>query len=360
MIIVDAHEDLAWNALSFGRDYIQPVARTRAREIGTLVPEQVGQAMLGWPDWLEGNVGVVFATLYASVCRKQTGYRRTECFNTVEEAHRLYRAQLDFYHHWAAQHADKIYLITSRAQLEDGLARWAAAPPDKQRVGLVLLMEGAAGIRQPEELPEWYAGGVRLIGPAWAATQYAGAAGEPGPFTPAGRALLAQMARLGVILDLSHLAQEAVEEALADYPGPIVATHCNARALLPDNAPQRHLPDTTIRQVAVREGVIGIVLPIDFVKNGVKLTNDRRLVSLDDVADHIDHMAQLVGHTRHLGLGSDFDGGFGLEQSPAGFNSIADLGRIGGVLARRGYSPTDIDGILGGNWLNLLRRTLPE
>jgi membrane dipeptidase len=67
-----------------------------------------------------------------------------------------------------------------------------------------------------------------------------------------------------------------------------------------------------------------------------------------------------VGHTRHIGLGSDFDGGFGLADVPTDFESIADLGKIGEALAQRGYAPADIEGIMGGNWLKLLQRTLPE
>ncbi len=66
MMIVDAHEDLAWNMVAFGRDYTQSVAQTRAREASTPIPGYVGEAMLGWPDWIQGGVGLVFATLYAT------------------------------------------------------------------------------------------------------------------------------------------------------------------------------------------------------------------------------------------------------------------------------------------------------
>lgn len=359
MIIIDAHEDLAWNMLSFGRDYTQSVAQTRARESATGIPGQVGQAMLGWPDWPAGNVGVIFATLYACPARRRAGKLFTQCYNTPAQAHRLYQAQLQLYHRLVARHPDKFYLITSRAGLEAGLARWQTAPPDRRQVGLVLLMEGADGIRRPSEVGEWFAGGVRIVGPAWAATRYAGGTGEPGPFTAAGRALLAEMAKAGMILDLSHLAGESVEQALDSYPGPLVASHSNASALLPDNSPERHLSDSTIRQIARRQGVIGVVLPIDFVKNGVKLAGPREQVLLDDVAAHIDHMCQLVGHVRHIGLGTDLDGGFGLEHTPVGLNSVSDLPRLGEALDKRGYTAGEIEAILGGNWLNLLRRALP-
>jgi membrane dipeptidase len=258
------------------------------------------------------------------------------------------------------RHADKFYLITSRAELERGFTEWAAALPEQRRVGLILLMEGADGVRQPEELAYWFEQGVRIIGPAWTGTQYAGGTGEPGPFTPAGRVLLQVMAQLGLILDLSHLTDEGVEEALASYPGPIMASHSNARVLLLSNQPERHLSDQTIRGLAERQGVIGVVLPNDFVKNGITLADPKSKVTLADVAAHIDHMSRLVGHTNHIGLGSDLDGGFGREHVPTGLDSVADLPRLGETLAERGYSPSQVEAIMGGNWLSFLRRVLPE
>jgi membrane dipeptidase len=359
MIIVDAHEDIAWNKANYNRDYTQSVAQTRDREKDSSVPKTVGQTMLGWPDWIKGNVGVVFATLYVSPCRHH--YGGGMCYHDEFEAHRFYREQLQFYHQLVAEHPDKFYLIKSRADLETGLSVWEQTAPTQRRVGLVVLMEGAEAVRHPAELADWVERGVRIIGPAWSGTRYAGGTGEPGPFTALGRDLLAEMARLGVILDISHLTDEGMLEAVSDYPGPLLASHCNARALIPDNDTGfRHLPDTVISRVAARDGVIGIVLPNDFVKNGAKLTDPKAWVTLDDVVNHIDHMSQLVGHTRCIGLGSDFDGGFGLEHAPAELCSVADLPRFEEALTRRGYSAAEIEGILGGNWLNLLRKALPQ
>jgi membrane dipeptidase len=359
MLIVDAHEDIAWNMLAFGRDYTRSVAQTRADEVDTPIPGRVGQAMLGWPDWLHGQVGVIFATLYACPSRRAGKYSSLS-YATAEQAHQLYQRQLRLYHDLIDRQSDKFYLITCRANLAAGLEQWSAAPPARRRIGLVLLMEGADGVSQPAELPRWFDQGLRVIGPAWNGTRYAGGTGEPGPFTGLGKELLARMAELGMILDLSHLTDEGVDEALAHYPGPIIASHSNARALLPHNTPERHLSNQAIRRLAERQGVIGVVLPQDFVKDKVKLGSPRQLATLDDVVDHIDYMSQLVGHCRHLGVGSDLDGGFGLEHSPEGLDSIADLPRLAEALDRRGYSGADIEAILGGNWLNFLRRALPE
>lgn len=362
MIVVDAHEDIAMNILLYGRDYSRSVADTRQREAGTAIPQRGGVAMLGWPEWLTGRVAVVFATLYVSPARYREGPWDTQCYANKAQAHRLYWQQVHTYQQLAAAHPDKFYLIRSRADLEQGLAPWQNGNSTGRRVGLVLLMEGADGILQPSELPDWHAAGLRIIGPAWDATRYAGGTQHPGPLTNAGRELLRQMARLGMTLDLSHMTDAGVDEALDTYSGPIIASHSNARALLPNAPqPQRHLRAETIRRIAGRGGVIGVVLLQSFLGDGgIPFKDLRRQLPLETVIAQIDYSCQLVGHTRHIGLGSDMDGSFGQERTPFGLDSVADLTVIGEELSKRGYSAADIEGIMGGNWLNLLRRTLPD
>ena len=80
-------------------------------------------------------------------------------------------------------------------------------------------------------------------------------------------------------------------------------------------------------------------------------------VSLEHVVDHIDHVCQLAGNTRHSGIGTDLDGGYGLEQSPADLDTIADLQRLPAMFAARGYSEDDIAAILHGNFVRFLRET---
>jgi membrane dipeptidase len=79
-------------------------------------------------------------------------------------------------------------------------------------------------------------------------------------------------------------------------------------------------------------------------------------VRLANVVDHIDHICQLAGDCRHVGIGSDLDGGFGREQSPADIDTISDLQLLVGLLHERGYSEADSESILHGNWLRWLRR----
>lgn len=360
MLVVDAHEDLAWNMLTFQRDYLRPVAETRRLEIGSEAVQQNGETCIGYPEWVAGNVAIVFATLFVAPRRSTLSATKGEnSYSTSDEAYDLYSQQLDAYHTWVANHPDHLALIHTRSDLEQVLTTWSDGYEGPRKVGLVVLMEGADGVRTPTEVEHWKKQGVRLIGPAWNRTHYVGGTGEPGGFTDSGIVFLQEMANHNLILDLSHLADEAVPQAFDHFPGMIVATHANARALLPSaRFPERHLTDTAIKGVAERNGVVGIVLANFFLRDGYGRDSHRTDVTLEHIAAHIDHMAQLVGHTDHIGIGSDFDGGFGLSRIPTGIDSVADLQRIGDHLSQRNYTDTQVEGILGGNWLRVLRTTL--
>jgi membrane dipeptidase len=360
MIIVDSHEDIAWNIVTFGRDYSRSVLETRRLEEGSDTPKRNGQTLLGWPEWVKGRVGVVFATLFAAPVRRRVGRWETACYQDAEGAHRLYRAQLEAYDRLFDQHPDRFQRVTDRRELETVLGTWANEPAEDPRLGLVLLMEGADGIRQPSELEEWFNEGLRIIGPAWTGTRYSGGTSEPGPLTPAGRELLEVMADLGLILDLSHMAEEAVSQALDTFEGTLIASHSNCRALLDGSEkPDRHLTDEMIGGIAARDGVIGAVIYNRFLKGTWRSGDGREGITLEHVAAQIDHICQLVGDAKHIGLGSDFDGGFGLSRVPEGLDSVADLGLIGDRLAAWGYTPPEVEAIMGGNWLGVLRRALP-
>jgi len=227
---------------------------------------------------------------------------------------------------------------------------------------LIPLMEGADGICSTDELDEWYELGLRLIGLAWSGTRYSGGTREPGPLTEDGRRLLKAMTDFNFTLDLSHMDEQSVLEALDLYEGPIVATHANCLALLPNFPTNRHLSDRVIRGVIEHDGIIGIVPLNSFLKSGWSRAkgNPRAEVPLDVVAAHMDHVCQLAGDARHVGIGSDFDGGFGLQSVPPEIDTIADLQKLFPLLTARGYSESDAANILGGNWLNFLEKNLPS
>jgi membrane dipeptidase len=357
--IVDAHQDLAHNILSFGRDYMRPVAETRRLEVGTNIPERAGTALLGFPECRAGNIALVFSTLFASPQRFQEAAWDTNCYSDADEAHRLYRAQVDVYRRLIDEYPDTLSLIRNAPGLNLLLSKWQN-PEETRPLGLVMLMEGADAIRSPEELEEWWALGLRIIGPAWVGTRYSGGWHEPGPLTNAGRELLAATAEYGFILDLSHMDEEATLEALDRYEGALIASHSNAAALLPNAKTNRHLSDRVIRGIIERDGVIGVVLFNAFLKSDWRKSDGRTGITLEHVVAHIDHICQLAGDAHHVGIGSDFDGGFGLESTPSGIDTVADLQKIAPLLAERGYTENDITAIMGENFIRHLKENLPS
>jgi len=361
MHIVDAHEDIAWNALALGRDVRRSALETRRLEQDTDVAQRHGLCMVGLPEWLDGGIAVVCGTIFVAPARRDLPASFT--YATAEEAHTLAQAQLDFYHRLADE-CDRIALIGNRSDLDGVLTSWEGETPSGRsalgaspQVGIVPLMEGADPIRQPAEAEQWFERGVRLVGLSWAAgSRYAGGNAAPGPLADAGRELLAVMADLGLVLDASHLAEEAFFEAVDRFEGQIVATHANPRARVPG---PRQLSDEMIRRLAGRDGIIGIVPYNRFLRPGWSKGDPKDAVTVADVAAAVDHVCQVVGDAAHVGLGSDFDGGFGAESAPAGIDTVADLTRVGPALAEMGYGEEDIAAVLGGNWLRLLRAALP-
>ena len=333
---------------------------------GDIHPGANGDALVGWPEYQRGQVAVVFATLYATPAKWKTP-GDTIWYADSETAHRLYRDQITVYRKLVDSHPDKFRLISSTKELDSVIEHWSRPTPDGSPdeghpVGLIYLMEGADGIRSPHELAEWYDLGLRMIGLAWAGTRYCGGTGEPGPLTHEGRELISAMADYNFILDLSHMDEAAAFESLDRYEGPVMATHANCAALLRGADTNRHLPDRVIDGLIERDGVIGLVPLNTFLKVGWLRKNGSRRedVSLDALIAHIDHICQIAGDSQHAGIGSDFDGGFGLQSIPPELDSIADLQLIASGLKARGYHELDIENILGGNWLRFLRRNLPS
>ncbi len=358
--LVDAHEDLAWNVLVFQRDYTRSVAETRRAERGSPAVQRNGDTLLGWPEYQRGRVALIFGTLFVAPRSAAGALPEEVTYATPEEAHRLYWQELDIYHRLVDEHPDKFRLVTDRHGLQAVLDAWEATGRESGPVGIIPLMEGADGITSPDELPQWWERGLRIIGLAWTATRYSGGTRAPGPLTADGRALLRAMADFPFILDLSHMDPLAARQALDLYEGPIIASHANPAAMLPGVESNRHLPDDVIRGIVARDGVIGAVVFNLFLKAGWQRGDPRKAVTLETLADHIDYICQLAGSARHVGLGSDFDGGFGLQSAPAGIDSIADLQTLAEALARRGYGEEDIAAVLGGNWIRLLQTALPE
>ncbi|GAB4189343.1 MAG: membrane dipeptidase [Roseiflexaceae bacterium] len=348
-MIIDAHQDIAYNMVALGRDYTRPVAQTRALE----GPRTRDIATLGLPDALSGGVGLVFATLFVEPAGTTLG-PASRGYRTPDEAHTQAQEQLAVYRR-LAEHP-QVTLVQNRADLAAVQAAWAGGEPQQ---GIVVLMEGADPIRTPEEASAWQAAGVRLIGPAWRRTRYSGGTAAPGPLTPAGRELMRELRRAGLALDVSHMAEASFWEALELFDGPVVATHANCRALVPERLPDRHLSDEMIRALVTRDAVIGVVLFNRFLDDGWDYGSSKDALGLDAVVRHIDHICQIAGNAHHVAIGSDFDGGFGSEAIPRELDSVADLPRVGEALLRAGWREQEVQALLSGNWLRALQTILP-
>ncbi|MGD8455312.1 MAG: membrane dipeptidase [Anaerolineales bacterium] len=360
ILIVDAHQDIAWNILTFGRDYTRTLEETRAIEVGSVAPTVNGDTLLGWDVYQRGNLALVFATLFAAPIRSKDGDWETLCYTDNEEAYRLYRQQADTYHCLVDKYPDKFTLIQTKDELRSLIVGWQnSTHVNPTPVGLVVLMEGADCIHSPDDLVEWWSLGVRIIGLAWMKTRYSGGTGEPGPLTKEGYRLLDGMAEFGISLDISHMDEEAVLQALDHFPGRIIASHANPQKLL-DSQHNRFLSDRVLQGLIEREGIVGIVPYNRFLKQDWAKGDPREGVSLEDVVAHIDYVCQIAGNTRHVGIGSDADGGFGLQSVPKEMDSLADLQKLVPFLEKKGYSHEDIQAILGGNWIEFLLDTLPE
>src|SRR5262249_1188507 len=206
----------------------------------------------------------------------------------------------------------------------------------------------------PEQIPQWWNAGLRIIGPAhYGPSPYAHGTGTTGGLFPPGPALLKAMEEVGMILDVTHLSDESFDEALDLYGGPVLASHHNRRSLVPD---QRQLTDDQIQRLIARGAVIGAALDAWMLyPNWIRGQTQPEVVGLEAVIDHIDHVCQLAGNAHHAALGSDLDGGFGTEQTPRDLDTIGDLQRVPDLLRQRGYSSTDIQNICYGNWLRFFR-----
>ncbi|PPK88703.1 membrane dipeptidase [Neolewinella xylanilytica] len=361
--IVDAHLDLATNAMAYNRDLTLSVAAIRKREraAGLTDHPDRGRGTVSLPALRKGGVGLVFATLIARVDQpgKAPASVRLPGWHSPAQAWADAQRQLCWYREM--ERAGEMRAITDAGTLEEHLTEWADPSSDAGKaVGYLLALEGADSIVTLDHLHHFYGQGLRSIGPAhFGPGRYApGTGSDGGGLTPAGRDLLREMDRLGMILDLTHLTDRGFYEALDIFHGTIIASHQNCRTLVPG---ERQFSDDQIRMIIERDGVIGGALDAWMLYPGyVRGRDDPQTldIRLERIIDHYDHICQLAGDADHIGIGSDLDGLFGTEQSPADLDSIADLSKLAGILERRGYVPTDQEKIFSGNWLRILRHVM--
>jgi membrane dipeptidase len=353
-LIFDAHLDLAWNAIDWNRDLKLPVADIRRHEREENIPGKGrGVGTVSFPDLRRGRVGLFIATLLARLHRPglMPAFQR---YDSMVSAYGATMGQLWYYR--ALEEQGLLRWIKDAAALDAHVKAWTEGNSDHQPLGFILSMEGADPVLHPEQVQQWWDAGLRIIGPAhYGVSPYAHGTGTEGALFPQGPALLKEMSRVGMILDVTHLSDQCFDEALDIYEGPVLASHHNCRALVPD---QRQLTDDQIKRLVGRGAVIGAAMDTWMLVpgwvRGKTMPADVN-VTLSTVIDHIDRVCQLAGNARHAALGTDLDGGFGKEQSPLDLDTIADLQKVPDLLRARGYKEADVTAILHGNWVRFFR-----
>ncbi|RIV42007.1 dipeptidase [Flagellimonas pelagia] len=351
MFIFDAHLDLSMNAMEWNRDLTLSVPEIREREAGKTDKPDRGKNMVSLPAMRKGNIGLCVATQIARYVKKG---------NTLPGWHSQHQAwaqtqgQLAWYK--SMEKAGEMVQIRNLNDMEKHLALWQTDQPNKP-IGFILSLEGADSIVDMDYLEQAYESGLRAIGPAhYGPGVYAYGTDSVGGIGTKGKELLKKIEELNLILDATHLCDMSFWEAMKVYSGPVWASHNNCRKFVDHN---RQFSDEQIKELIQRKAVIGVVLDAwMMVPNWVrgKSTPQDMGVTLEIMVDNIDHICQLAGNTDHVGIGTDLDGGYGLEQSPADMDTIADLQKVPDLLKTRGYSPSDIEKIMNLNFINFLKR----
>lgn len=352
--IIDAHLDLAMNAIEWNRDLKKSVYAIREQEAGMTDKLDRAKGTVALPELRKGKIGLVVATQIARFVEPGSSLPG---WNSPEIAWGITQAQLAWYR--AMEEQGEMVQIVNLAQLEKHLTLWSdeSIPDPNKPVGYILSLEGADSLVNISYLEKAYAYGLRACGPAhYGPGRYAPGTGMSGGLTSEGRELVAEMDRLKMILDVTHLTDEGFTEATDLFKGAIWASHHNCRSLVNH---QRQLTDQQVKILLERDAVIGGVLDTWMLTdNWVRGKDDPRERGIDliKVVDHYDHICQMAGNSLHIAIGSDLDGAYGKEQSPYDLEDISDLQHLKAMLANRGYAAGDIENIFHKNWLRFLRK----
>jgi len=306
------------------------------------------------PALREGTIGLVVAT---QIARFVAPGNPLPGWHSPEQAWAQTQAQLAWYK--AMEVCGEMAMVKDLAGLQHHVALWMDDDEENNSkpVGYVLSLEGADSIVTIDHLHIAHSYGLRALGPAhYGPGRYANGTDANGHLNQHGKALLAEMEKLNIILDATHLCDDAFWDAMDIFNGPVWASHNNCRALVNHN---RQFSDDMIKTLIQRGAVIGGAMDAWMMVPGWQrgISNPAQMdCGLEKVLDHMDHICQIAGNTLHVGLGTDLDGAFGKEQCPYDLETIADLRNIPAMLAKRGYSTQDVENIMHGNWLRFLRR----
>ncbi len=352
MFTIDAHLDLAMNALEWNRDLTQPLQSINSREKGITDKPDRGHGMVSLPELRKGDIGLVVAT---QIARYVAPGNPLPGWHSPAQAWAQTQGQLAWYKTMEQQ--GEMCQVHDLISLEKQVTDWNNNTSTDKPVGYILSLEGADSLITIQHLEQAWQYGLRAIGPAhYGPGRYAQGTDATGLMGPCGRELLKEMERMNFILDVTHLCDDSFWEAMEVFQGHIWASHSNCRALVDHN---RQFSDDQLKVLIERGAVIGGALDAWMMVPGwVRGVSTPAAMNcnLEVLVDHMDHICQLAGNAMHIGIGSDLDGAFGTEQAPCDMNSIADISKLEELLLKRGYTNTDIENIMHGSWLRFLRK----
>jgi len=352
MFIIDAHLDLSMNAMEWNRDLTRPVEEINEREKEMKDKPDRGKATVSLPELRKGNIGLVVAT---QIARYVAPENALPGWHSPEQAWAQTQGQLAWYK--AMEEAGEMTQVNDLASLNNHIDLWENDQSNQTKpVGYILSLEGADSLITIKNLEKAWEYGLRAVGPAhYGAGRYANGTDATGMMGSEGLALLKEMERLNIILDMTHLCDDSFWQALDHFNGHVWASHNNVRAIVNHN---RQFSDDQVKALIKRGAVIGGALDAWMMvpgwKRGVSAPKEMKC-NLEVIIDHIDYICQAAGNALHVGIGSDLDGAFGKEQSPYDLETISDLQKLAPLFLKRGYSHEDAENIMHGNWLRFLR-----
>jgi membrane dipeptidase len=363
MFTIDAHLDLATNAINLNRDLCKPVhaIRQKEKELGWKDTQDRGNGTVALPELRKGNIGLVVTTIISRFSDSGNSLPTLNLpgWHSPQQAYAFAQAQLSWYQVMEAE--GEMLQITDLPQLEKHLKLWQhkSIPSKSKPVGYILSLEGADSIVNLSYLEKYYEQGLRAIGPAhFGKGRYAAGTHSDGSgFTRIGKQLLKEMDDLNIILDATHLTDRGFFEAMKLFKGTVWASHQNCRALVKG---ERQFSDDQLKCIIERDGVIGGALDTWMLHENFEMGKDNPAalgINMEKLVDHFDHICQLAGNSLHIGFGSDLDGLFGTEQTPYDMDTIADMPKFKNILLKRGYQEKDIQNIFSDNWLRVIKKT---
>jgi len=369
---MDGHLDMAFNALYKRRDLTQPVQVLRERE--DPVRGDVSQhadslerrqgpwqggggpatVTVSLPEMRKGRVGIMLTTVMARV-QAPSGASHN-AVRTQAVAHARGRSHLHYYQ--ALEREGEIFWIRNVDDLNTSVAAWQA-PTDDTPIGLILTMESADPILGPDDVPFWADAGLKSVSLThFGANTYGHGTGTVGGLYPPAYPLMDALADTNIAIDLTHASDLVFWQILDHWKGPVHASHCNCRALVPG---QRHLSDDMIKAITDRGGVIGTVFAEQMLSPlwnwddpQTHYANSTR--PMKAAIEHMRHICDLTGNTDHIAFGTDLDGGFGRELSPIDYNTIDDLQVFLDNLREAGFGEEDVEKIAHRNLIRFFKK----